>query len=483
MTTRPDFQTITAEITKRMQSRKIAQPVIAEFARRVKLVHEGSSGKTDWNEIGDLTDEDYARLEDLPEVAAGSERDARLAQLVVIKLNGGLGTTMGLTKAKSLMPVKDGASFLEIIRRQIVRLREVSGATVPLFFMNSFNTREDTLAEPGIAELNQAADLPADFLQNMVPRIDRETLLPAGDGEDDAHWCPPGHGDIFLALQTTGLLDQLLAKGYRVAFLSNGDNLGATADERLLQYFLKEKLEFMSEVTPKTKADLKGGVLFRRRGRDGSPMTKEQAPIELLETAQVPEENLPDFQNIERFAYFNINNLWVNLEALRDRLRESESGLPLSLIVNPKELKGQPILQLETAMGAGIQHFQKAKVMIVPRTRFAPVKNCADLLVRRSDCYVLNGDTMSLEMNPERLLGEPVVTLSDDYKKIADFEKLMPTPPSLVKCASLKVEGPVLFDAPVTIEGDVTIRVKDAAAQSGPISIGGRTLKNETLEL
>ncbi|MEQ9365382.1 MAG: UTP--glucose-1-phosphate uridylyltransferase, partial [Leptospirales bacterium] len=207
-----------------------------------------------------------------------------------------------------------------------------------------------------------------------------------------------------------------------------------------------------------------------------------EGAIELLETAQVPDEHLPDFQNIDRFAYFNINNLWVNLEALRDRLRESESGLPLSLIVNPKELDGRPILQLETAMGAGIQHFKRAKVMIVPRTRFAPVKNCADLLVRRSDCYVLNSDSMSLEMNPERGLGEPVVKLSDDYKKIAGFERLVPTPPSLVDCASLNVEGPVVFDAPVKIEGDVTIRVKDAA-QREPVSIGARNLKNETLEL
>ncbi len=483
MSTFPDIKTIEADITSRMQSKKLAAPVIAEFLRRVRLVHAGASGKTDWHEIGDLGAGDYAKLEDLPPVAPGPERDARLKQLVVIKLNGGLGTTMGLTKAKSLAKVKDGASFLEIIRRQILRLREESGAGVPLFFMNSFNTREDTLAEPGIAELNQAADLPADFLQNMVPRIDRQTLSPAGDGSQDAHWCPPGHGDIFLALQTTGLLDQLLAKGYRVAFLSNGDNLGATADERMLQYFLDEKLDWISEVTPKTKADLKGGVLFRRLDASNAGAA---GAIELLETAQVPEEHIPDFQNVDRFAYFNINNLWVNLEALRDRLRATESGLPLSLIVNPKELEGQPIFQLETAMGAGIQHFERAKVMIVPRSRFAPVKNCADLLVRRSDCYILNSETMSLETNPERSLGEPVVTLSDDYKKLADFERLMPVPPSLVHAANLKIEGAVLFDAPIAIEGTVTIRVKDAAQAGAGVSIGkaGKSvLKDETIEL
>mgnify|MGYP001794622169 CR=1 FL=1 len=464
-----DFARIEAAITARMQERDLAPPVIAEFLRRVQLVHGGASGKTPWNEITDLGDADYAKLEDLPAVQAGTDRDARLKQLAVIKLIGGRGTTMGLTKAKSLIQVKDGASFLEILRRQIVRLRESSGANVPLLFMNSFNTREDTLAEPDINELNTASGLPADFLQNMVPRIDRESLLPVGDGADGAHWCPPGHGDIFLALQTTGLLDQLLDQGYRVAFLSNGDNLGATADERLLEYFLNEKLDFLSEVTPKTKADLKGGVLFRRAG---------QSAIELLETAQVPEEHIPDFQNVERFAYFNINNLWVNLEALRDRLKQSASGLALSLIVNPKEYQGKGVYQLETAMGAGIGHFEKTRVMIVPRTRFAPVKNCADLLVRRSDCYTLNPETLSLEMNPARTLGEPVVSLSDDYKKVADFEQLMAVPPSLVNCRSLKIEGPVSFTGPVTIEGDVALSAKSPATIES-----GRTLRDESIAL
>ena len=44
---------------------------------------------------------------------------AALGKLVVIKLNGGLGTGMGLDRAKSLLPVKDGYSFLDIITRQI----------------------------------------------------------------------------------------------------------------------------------------------------------------------------------------------------------------------------------------------------------------------------------------------------------------------------------------------------------------------------
>ena len=312
--------------------------------------------------------------------------------------------------------------------------------------MNSINTQADTLAVPGVIDMNREAGLPADFLQNMVPRIDQESLMPMGNGSEDSHWCPPGHGDVYLALQTTGLLDRLLEKGYRTLFLSNGDNLGATADARLLDYFTREKLEFMSEVTPKTLADLKGGVLFRRTGGGA---------IELLETAQVPDEHIKDFQDVERFAYFNINNLWANLEALRDRLKAG--SLDLSLIVNPKVVEDQPVLQLETAMGAAVGRFERTRVMIVPRRRFAPAKTCADLLVRRSDACELTDD-LALELSPKRTLGEPVVKLSDHYKKIRGFEELIPELPSLLDCKELSVEGPVRFDQPVSIKGAVRIR-------------------------
>ncbi|RME66438.1 MAG: hypothetical protein D6790_00170, partial [Caldilineae bacterium] len=58
----------------------------------------------------------------LPEIAylngytrLGAEH---LGRLVVLKLNGGLGTSMGLTEPKSLLPVKNGLSFLDITVHQ-----------------------------------------------------------------------------------------------------------------------------------------------------------------------------------------------------------------------------------------------------------------------------------------------------------------------------------------------------------------------------
>ena len=449
MKNKNDWSTIENAVRERMRSRDMQEAVIAEIVRRVRLVHAGESGRVDWNTIGDLRPEDTIELEALGE--GGGSRET-LGGLAIIKLNGGLGTTMGLSVPKSVIEVKPGLNFLEIMRRQVQHLRQTYSIETPLLFMNSFNTRADTLAHPGIRSLNEncPGNLPADFLQNMAPRLLRDSLLPFGDGSADSHWCPPGHGDVFLALFATGLLDRLIENGYRVAFLSNGDNLGATADPNILRYFLSEGLEFASEVTPKTKADLKGGVLYRRRSPDGGV-----GPIELLETAQVPDERLPDFQDVNRFAYFNINNLWVNLEALRSRLQSG--SLELSLIVNPKEVDGTPVLQLETAMGAAIGRFARTRVIIVPRRRFAPVKNCADLLVRRSDAYTLEAD-YRLEMNPARKLSEPVVILDDRfYKKLPDFEQRFGVAPSLVAASSFEVRGPVIFDRPVAVSGQVCL--------------------------
>src|SRR5207244_8696148 len=103
----------------------------------------------------------------------------------VIKLNGGLGTSMGMTRAKSLLEVKDGQTFLDLIARQVLELRERSGARLPLVLMNSFATRDDSLAAleryPDLS-----AGLPADFVQNKVPKIRAEDLEPVSWDADPA---------------------------------------------------------------------------------------------------------------------------------------------------------------------------------------------------------------------------------------------------------------------------------------------------------
>lgn len=465
-----DLTEVNRVITEQMKTADLNDRVIGEFLRRVEMVAGGFSGKIPWNEIHDPEKDDLIRLEDLH-----TRRDPSdlLRNLAVIKLNGGLGTSMGLSEAKSLIPVKGNNNFLYYMRKQIEHLRSKYSVGLPLVFMNSFNTSEDTLNEPGIRQFNQEAGLsiPVDFLQNMVPRIRTDTLLPAGNGQSPSHWCPPGHGDIYLAMDITGVLDRLLDHGFRIAFISNSDNLAAEVSLPILSHMLEENLDFMMEITPKTLADIKGGVLIRRK-------TGGDSRVELLEAAQVEEDHMEDFKNVERFSYFNTNNLWVNLESLRDRLRSG--GLPLSVIVNPKNVDGTDVYQLETAMGSAIGHFASARGVIIPRNRFAPVKNNQDLLVRRSDVYQVHPETFTLV---RQSANEPVVRLDDKYyKKIDGFNSLFKEIPSLKEVLEFTVEGPVLFDRPITVKGKVTIKNHSEK----PVSIGNANrdvFEDETVEI
>jgi UTP--glucose-1-phosphate uridylyltransferase len=161
-----------------------------------------------------------------------------LAQAVVIKLNGGLGTSMGLQGPKSLLAVRDGINFLDLMVRQILDLRKTSGAPVRLLLMNSFSTSGDTLdhlqryASDGLADASEV-----ELMQNQIPKIDANTLEPVSWPPDPTlEWCPPGHGDLYPALVGSGWLDRLLAEGVKYAFVSNSDNLGAVLDPVILKY-------------------------------------------------------------------------------------------------------------------------------------------------------------------------------------------------------------------------------------------------------
>lgn len=459
-------------LVARMKKKGLHNDVVKEFVRRVELVRSGFSGKVSWNEVDNPLAEDLVFYDDLPEPVSP---DQDLAGLVIIKLNGGLGTSMGLSVPKCVLDIHNNESFLYYMRKQILHIREKFQVQIPLLFMNSFTTRDATLGAPGIRDINRTimeGKIPVDFLQNMVPRIDAKSFEPFGDGESDAHWCPPGHGDIFLALKISGILDRLIEAGFKTAFISNSDNLAATIDPAILSHFNGEGLDFAMEITPKTQADIKGGVLIRRNHGGVSR-------VELLEAAQVEDEYIEDFKDIERFSYFNTNNLWVNLESLRDRM--AAEGLLLPVIINPKEVEGSTILQLETAMGAAIGQFEKTRGYVIPRSRFAPVKNCADLMVRRSDAYRLESDgTLVRNAPPEA--PEPVVKLDEHYKNYVDFEKLVPVIPSLQGLTSLQVIGPVIFDVPISLKGKVVIKNET----DRPLSIGllkKTTLSNETVEL
>ena len=392
-------------------------------------------------------------FDDLPE--AGSEVRDALDRTVVLKLNGGLGTSMGMTRAKSLLEVKDGLTFIDVIARQVLELRKRSGARLPLVLMNSFYTRDDTLAALGrYPEL--AADVPPDFEQGKVPKLDAESLAPVEWPDDpDLEWAPPGHGDLYTSLVTSGMLAELRSHGYEYAFVANADNLGATLEERILGWFAREELPFLMEVADRTGADRKGGHLARRRDGGG---------LVLREIAQTPEDDLDAFQDVRRHRFFNTNTLWVNLRALESLMDEREGVLGLPMIVNrktvdPADPSSPKVIQLETAMGAAIDVFGGAAAVRVPRSRFAPVKTTDDLLVLRSDAYELTGDAQLRLARHRGDAGPPLVSLDPDhFKLLRDFDARFPAgPPSLVRCERLEVRGDVRFGAGVTVRGKVTV--------------------------
>src|SRR4051794_7323089 len=121
-------------------------------------------------EQGTIAESDIEPVGELPDLADLPDGDpAHLDQAIVVKLNGGLGTSMGMTAAKSLLEVKDGLSFLDVIARQVLALRREYGCELPLLLMDSFSTREDSLeALSEYAELD--VGLPLDFIQNKEPK-------------------------------------------------------------------------------------------------------------------------------------------------------------------------------------------------------------------------------------------------------------------------------------------------------------------------
>jgi UTP--glucose-1-phosphate uridylyltransferase len=443
---------------QKMEREGVARAAIDTFKHYYEQLREGETGMLPEAEIEPV--EEVQDLEDLPEA------DAPLDQVIVLKLNGGLGTSMGMTRAKSLIEAKDGLSFLDVIARQVLELRERTGARLPLVLMNSFATRDDSL-QALEAHPELASDVPADFVQNKEPKVLVDGLGPAEwPPNPSLEWCPPGHGDIYTALLSSGTLDALLEAGYRWAFMSNSDNLGAVLDPRILAWIASEEIPFVMEVTDRTEADRKGGHIARQGDR-----------YLLRETAQTPEEDLGALQDITRHRYVNTNNLWLDLEALQRVMAERDGVLGLPLIVNRKTVdpgdKSTPeVFQLETAMGAAIGVFDGARPVRVPRRRFSPVKTTEDLLALRSDAYVL-ADDARVVLADARDGTPPVVDLDDDYdKKLADFDERFPGgAPSLVDCERIAVEGDVRFGRGVVARGRVKVEgpreIEDGAVLEG----------------
>ncbi len=440
-----------------MTERGVDASAIKVFERFYRMLEEGAQGLMPEDTIDPLTA--VTRLEQLG--SSEEERAAALAQVAVVKLNGGLGTSMGLSGPKSVLKVRGELTFLDIVVRQVLALRARYGVQLPLLLMNSFRTREESLAVLRAYPELPVEGLPLDFVQNAEPKLTADSLAPVSWPADPSlEWCPPGHGDVYVALQGTGVLDALREKGILYIFLANVDNLGATCDPDIAAWMIDGNVPYAAELCERTANDRKGGHLAVRKS-DGQLVLRESAMV-------APGED-DFFQDNVRHPLFHANNLWVDIEVLSRLLAERDGVLGLPIIVNrktvdPTDKSSTQVIQIESAMGTAIEVFPGSQAIAVPRNRFRPVKSTNELLLVQSDVFELDEDSkiVSTITHPD-----PSIRLSPAYAMVDDFAARFPDgPPSLRECTSLEVSADATFGAGVRCVGDVVVD------QDGPIAPG-----------
>jgi len=428
------------------------------FAHYYRLLEHGETGMIAESTIEPLDAESIADIEVDPAVA-----EKALDGTVVLKLNGGLGTSMGMDRAKSLLCVRRGLSFLDVIARQVLHLRRAHGARLPLVFLNSYRTSADTRAALARYADLPVAGLPMELMQNKEPRLLASDLTPVVWPKDpELEWCPPGHADLYTALRSSGLLDTLLEAGFRRVFCSNSDNLGAIPDPRIAGWFAESGAPFAIESVRRTPSDRKGGH-FARRISDGRIILRESAQTLASDRAAVAD--------LERHKYTSTNNVWFDLEAMRNELERRDGILGLPLIrnvktVDPADSSSPEVVQIEAAMGAAIEVFDGATTIEVGRDRFVPVKTTNDLLLLRSDAYAM-GDGFTLEQSADDLA---FVELDDVYRRVSEFDKRFPSGvPSMRAATSLVVDGDWTFGQDVKVVGDARLAGERGRVESGAV--------------
>jgi UTP--glucose-1-phosphate uridylyltransferase len=413
----------------------------SEFLHLFTCFKQTRTNSLEWNAI---RSPDPSRLVsyDALTVPDDTQTTDALSHLAVCKLNGGLGTSMGCAGPKSSIVVKNGQSFLDLILLQLEHIGKIGNVNIPLLLMNSFHTHQETL---NLLESRKNSFPIECFEQNRFLRLDKDTdqpLEPNLLGEDA--WYPPGHGDIYSCLENQGLMDRLLSEEKEILFVSNADNLGAVPDSRIAHYMLENDIPFIMEMTPKTPADIKGGTLYE----------DSEGKLHLLELAQVPQQHVDEFCSTRKFTVFNTNNIWINLRHLKKRMKQGP--MDLNLIINEKQVVGRPVVQLETAIGAGLENFDGAKGLVVGRDRFLPVKNTSDLMLLQSGLFVFESGRMNLNptLNQKKL---PLIVWKAPFTDLEEFQKRIPFIPDMRELEFLEVEGDVTFEGEVALKGRVTL--------------------------
>ena len=361
-------------------------------------------------------------MEALADVEVSDEQAAdAIRTTAVIKLNGGLGTSMGMDRAKSLLCVRRGLSFLDIIARQVLHLRKTYDAPLPLIFMNSFRTSADTMAAlaryDDLAGRGPAAGVPAEQgaqaagrrpQPGVVPQGPRPRVVPARPRRPlhrAARHRParPAHR----AAATSGSSSPTPTTSAPCP--TPGSPAGSPRRVRRSR----------SRRSAVRASDRKGGH-FARRKSDGRIVLRETA--QTLAGGQGGAGRPRPAPVLPRPT--TCGSTSTRCATTLDR-RGGILGLPLIRnvkTVDPADRSTPEVIQIETAMGAAIEVFEGARTIEVGRDRFVPVKTTNDLLVLRSDVYDLGHD-----FGLDQAADVPFVELDADYYKlVGEFDKRFP---------------------------------------------------------
>ncbi len=365
------------------------------------------------------------------------ELSDQVPSIAQVKLNGGLGTSMGCKGPKSLVQCDtNGDTFLD----KIIQNFNSSSISSHLILLNSFNTSSDTSTFIN----SKYPDLDwLEVLQYPFKKIDLVSNQPFKQ-HDPFFLNPPGHGSVYFDLYYSGVLKRLKNEGVDYLFISNSDNLAASCDPKIAAHLLKNNIPFLIELTKKNKNDVKGGTIVSSDG-----------VLKLWEIAQVTDQQLPSFQSQ---PYFNTNNIWVNINALISIIESNQ--LNLDLILNKKESHGYSFIQLEYAMGSAIQSFENAQVLVVPRQRFFPVKKTTDLLRLLSDLVHIDSSGF-LNWDTAQTID---IELKSPFDTVNGFFKHFLVMPSLKKLTQLSLSGPINFSHFIELRNNVKIELKSSDA-------------------
>lgn len=436
---------------ERMYKAGMSDVAIAQFQRMYKVWETDEVGWMHESDITPMTD--IVSVADFHDTMPARTARTALAKTAILKLNGGLGTSMGLDGPKSLLPVRRHKArqmrFLDIILGQVVSMRIQHKVQLPLILMNSFRTSKESLNAVRHNRRFHQDDIPLEIVQHREPKITAHNGSPVDYTDSpELQWCPPGHGDVYSTLWESGILDILQEHGIEYLFISNSDNLGARPSSIIAGYFAHSKTDFMVEVARKTTADRKGGhfVVDNATNR-----------LTLREMSQVHPDDKSVAMDEQVHPYFNTNNIWIRISALKKILKKYNGILPLPVIrnnktVDPTDPHSAQVVQLETAMGAAISLFDNSCCIEVTRSRFLPVKTTEDLFILRSDRFHL---TDAYEMEDGNYIFPNISLDQRYYKNIQDFNERFPYGvPSLAAAASVTIEGDWTFGRDTSCFGD-----------------------------